>query len=85
MGLVKHAIWANSLHFFYLLLLLLFQNPSLTPDYPKTLFVGMLFFLVILEFWMMDKVHKPSDCPSSEPLDSTIQPMKKITCSHKTQ
>jgi hypothetical protein len=41
-GLVKDAIWADSLHFQYLLLTFNFQNPSFIPHYPMILCVGML-------------------------------------------
>jgi hypothetical protein len=41
-GLVKHAICADSVHFLYLLLLSISKNPSSIPAYPVTLFIGML-------------------------------------------
>jgi hypothetical protein len=41
-GLVEHAIWADSLYFLYLLLLFNFQNPSVIPAYSVTLLIGML-------------------------------------------
>jgi hypothetical protein len=41
-GLVRHAIWADSLYFLYLLVTFNFQNTSFIPAYPMTLFIGML-------------------------------------------
>jgi hypothetical protein len=39
-GLVKHAIWADSLYFLYLLLLSI--SKILVSSYPMTLFMGIL-------------------------------------------
>jgi hypothetical protein len=50
-GLVKHAIWTDSLYFLYLLLTFNFQNPSFIPAYPMTLFIGMLG-----QFWFLWKI-----------------------------
>jgi hypothetical protein len=41
-GLIKHTIWADSLYFLHLLLLLNFQNPCIIPAYSMALFIGML-------------------------------------------
>jgi hypothetical protein len=41
-GLVKHVILANSLYSLYLLLLSIFQNPSIIPVFTMVLFIDML-------------------------------------------
>jgi hypothetical protein len=41
-GFVKHAMWADSFYFLYLLSLSISQNPSFVPAYPVTFFIGML-------------------------------------------
>jgi hypothetical protein len=41
-GLVKHAIWADSLYFLISAVTFNFQNHSVIPAYSTALFIGML-------------------------------------------